>query len=172
MKLTRRDALAVLGTLATGGGAAAIRSDEEATAATDRRVDAATAVAEVVYPSAATVERGFVETFLFGRVEPVSGHFDGLAAAIDRTDRFARSRHGGRLPSLSPAERRDVLESMGVYAVHADPDGTTAERVRHYLVNDLLYALFTHPKGGDLLGVPNPPGYPGGNEVYQRGPSR
>lgn len=170
MRLTRRDALVVLGGLAVGAGG--VGSGEAAEIdVTDERVAAATAAAEVVYPSAVDVDREFVQTFLFERAEPRPGHFEGLADSIDAVERFARARFGERFASLSPGDRRRAFDRMGVYASHANPDGTTASRVRHYLVNDLLYALFTHPKGGDLLGVPNPPGHPGGTELYQRGPT-
>lgn len=172
MRLTRRDALVAMGGLAAGAGvsAADVTAEETAAVATEERADTATAVAEVVYPSAVEVEREFVETFLFERPEPRPSHFDGLASAIDELERFARAQFGGPVTSLSPHRRRRVLDEMGVYTVHASPDGSTAERVRHFLVNDLLYALFTHPKGGELIGVPNPPGWAGGNELYQRGP--
>lgn len=146
-------------------------SDENADVATPERVAAAAAVAEIVYPDRVEVDESFVETFVFGRVEPRDGHFDGLAKAIDDVDEFARYQFSCSISSLSTDRRRRVLEKMGVYAVHASPDGTTAERIRYYLINDLVYALFSHPKGGKLLGVPNPPGYPGGNELYQRGPT-
>ncbi|MGM0717387.1 MAG: hypothetical protein ACQET5_09460 [Halobacteriota archaeon] len=176
--LTRRDALAVLGTLAGGttAGLAAADGDQTSdpgmdgeTVATDRRVATATAVAEVVYPSTVDVDREFVETYLFGRTEPQAGHFDGVAKAIDAVDRLSRARYGVPMRSSSPADRRRVLDGLGVRAVHSRPEGTTAEQVRHYLVNDLLYALFTHPKGGDLIGVSNPPGHFGGRSAYQGG---
>ncbi|MEA5408870.1 hypothetical protein VB773_15715 [Haloarculaceae archaeon H-GB2-1] len=51
-----------------------------------------------------------------------------------------------------------------------NPDGTTAERVRYYLVNEPLYALYASPTGGTLVGIENPQGHPGGTESYQRGP--
>jgi hypothetical protein len=59
---------------------------------------------------------------------------------------------------------------MGVDLVDPDPDGFSAERVRFYLVNELLYALYSSPTGGTLLGLENPQGYPGGSESYQQGP--
>jgi hypothetical protein len=171
MNLTRRQALVALGGLGVGAGAYGSGLAAPARASEDR-VETATAVAEVVYPSAVAVDRTFVEGRLFGRTEPRPGHFDGLERAIDELDGFARSQFGAPMSSLAPARRVRVLDELGVYAVHPASEGTTAERVRYYLVNDLLYVLFTHPTGGALVGVPNPPGYPGGNELYQRGPER
>lgn len=133
-------------------------------------IDALTAIASAVYPSEVSVERSFIESRVFGRVEPEPDHFEKLVAAIEAVDDHARARFGGRVTDLSAGRRRQVLQSMGVTTVHPTADGTTAERVRFYVVNDLLYALFTSPVGGELLGIDNPPGHPGGREAYQRGP--
>lgn len=131
---------------------------------------ATTAVAEAVYPPGVDVDRAFVERELLGRVEPVPGHFDGFAAAVEAVDARARARHAAPVAALPVPDRRDVLRSMGVTAVHPDPDGPTAARVRHYLVNDLLYALFTSPLSTPLTGIRNPPGHPGGRDAYRRRP--
>jgi hypothetical protein len=42
--------------------------------------------------------------------------------------------------------------------------------VRYYVVNELLYALYTSPTGGELVGIENPQGHPGGHESYQHEP--
>ena len=69
------------------------------------------------------------------------------------------------------ADRRDtVLRQLGVHTADEDPDGTRAERIRYYVVNELLYALYASPTGGELVGIENPQGYPGGRASYQRGP--
>ena len=73
------------------------------------------------------------------------------------------------MSEFSAGRRRQVLQSMGVTTVHPTADGTTAEQVRFYLVNDLLYVLFTSPKSSELTGIDNPPGHPGGREAYRRG---
>jgi hypothetical protein len=59
---------------------------------------------------------------------------------------------------------------MGVHTADEDPDGTTAERIRFYVVNELLFALYASPAGGRLVGIENPQGHPGGAESYRRGP--
>jgi hypothetical protein len=170
----RRALLAVLGATTVASTAEFVSSvpedGETGRVATEGRVATATAVADVVYPSQVDVDADFVERRVFDRIEPTPGHFEGLAEAVDDVERVARSRTGASVASLPPGERRRLLDEMGVFDVHATPDGTVAERVRYYLVNDLLYGLFTHPKGGRLMGVPNPPGYFGGNELYRRGP--
>lgn len=133
-------------------------------------VTAATAVAEAVYPSSVDVDESFVERRVFGRVEPEPGHFRGVVAAVEAVDAYARARFGERLSDLPTARRRQVLASMGVTEVHPSPDGTTPERVRYYLVNDLMFALFTAPASSHLTGIENPPGHPGGLAAYRRGP--
>jgi hypothetical protein len=179
--LSRRDTLLALASVTTALGASGyVRStqtsqqlaDEPRDVATAERVATVTAVAAVVYPSAVDVDERFVKTAVFGRIEPYEGHFDGLAAAVDTIERYTRPRFGVSFAALPLMQRHRILEEMGVYAVHATPHGTAAERIRYFLINDLLYALFTHPMGSELLGVHNPPGYFGGNELYQRGPSR
>lgn len=177
MTLTRRDALVAiagttLGATALGYGPGLLAAETDDEPATDARVAATTAVAAVVYPSAVSVDESFVRRRVFGRPEPLPGHFEGLAAAVDTVDEFCVARFDRPVAALDPADRHRALVELGVYAVHANREGSVAERVRYYLVNDLLYALFTHPTGGELLGNPNPPGWPGGIDVYQRGPAR
>jgi hypothetical protein len=176
MTLSRRDALvaiagSTLGATAVGYGPEALAEADDRVA-TPGRVAAATAVAEVVYPTAVDVDESFVRTRVFGRPEPLPGHFDGLAAAVDAVDAYCLSRFDRAVADLPASHRHRALDELGVYDVHATSEGTLAERVRYFLVNDLLYALFTHPVGGRLLGVANPPGHPGGLDVYQRGPGR
>jgi hypothetical protein len=43
--------------------------------------------------------------------------------------------------------------------------------VRYYVVNELLLALYASPTGGELVGIENPQGHPGGTASYQQGPS-
>lgn len=175
---TRRQFLVALGGTALAATAFGYRGDLRVSAQTAPEngavsaslVEATTAVARAVYPSSVTVDESFIERRVLGRVEPEAGHLDELAATVEAVDDYASARFGGRLTELSPARRRQVLQSMGVTTVHPTPDGTTPERVRYYLVNDLLFALFTSPLSSDLTGIENPPGYPGGVEAYQRGP--
>lgn len=174
---TRRQLLVALGGAAVTAGAygygTASKGTERLTdshPATSAHVKAATAVADAIYPQSVTVDESFVESAVFGRVEPTPGHFDALVETIEAVESHARARFGASVSGLSPGTRRQVLQSMNVTAVHATPDGTTAERVRFYLVNDLLYALFTSPRSRPLTGIENPPGHPGGLEAYRRAP--
>lgn len=66
----------------------------------------------------------------------------------------------------SGSEKISILSSLGVENAKSDSTGGIPSRVRYYLVNGLLYALFTTPKGSKLVGIDNPRGYPGGFATY------
>ncbi len=179
MKLTRRDALAALAGagIIAGGGAAAIARDEpgdeetsRSAAGTDRTLATLVAAAEVVYPSPVEGIEGFVETYSAGRIEEREAYRTGVRDAVVELDETARLWNGDFFAALSTTERDELLRQLGVHTAEPDPDGTIAERVRYYVVNELLYALYASPTGGELVGIENPQGYPGGTESYQRGP--
>ncbi|MDL5362434.1 gluconate 2-dehydrogenase subunit 3 family protein [Halalkalicoccus sp. NIPERK01] len=172
MELSRRDAMAALGAL--GVGAAALGVRERAGSGSDEGPDARVreafvAAAEVVYPSEVSGVRGFVETFLEGRLDDGT-HAEGLRAAVSDLDDAATEWYDGRFSALSPADRDRLLREIGADTAEEDPEGTTAERVRYYVVNELLLALYSSPTGGELVGIENPQGHPGGIESYRRGP--
>lgn len=178
MKLTRRDALAVLaGTGVVGGsGAAAISrgaldAPDDDRPTVDETLDALVATAEVVYPSEVEGIPAFVETYSLGRVQDRPEYRRGLREAVARLDGHADQWFDGdSLRSLPVEDRETLLREMDVDAAAGRADGTTAERVRYYVVDELLYALYASPTGGKLVGIENPRGYPGGLESYQRGP--
>ncbi|MFB6118959.1 gluconate 2-dehydrogenase subunit 3 family protein [Halosegnis sp.] len=174
MKLTRRDALAALtgaGVIVGGGAAALSRSD---VVAEEQRVDlpleTLTAAAETVYPSEVTGVETFVETYSLGRIEGREGYLEGVRSATEELDATAQAWEDGRFAQLSAETRDELLRQLGVHTAEEAPDGTLAERVRYYVVNELLYALYASPTGGELVGIENPQGYPGGTNSYQRGP--
>jgi hypothetical protein len=187
MELTRRDAVAALAALGAGGGAVGLYRDrqegsggpasdaadgqgEVADLPDDRRVrDVAVAIAEVVYPSEVTGVREFVASFLDGRLDR-SDHGTGIRKAVATLDGRARDWHDRGVVELDPGTREQLLREVGADTAEEDPDGTTAERVRYYLVNELLLALYASPTGGELVGIENPQGHPGGTDSYQRGP--
>lgn len=175
MKLTRRDALAALGgAAAVGGSAAALTwrslrvSESEGLSETD--VATLEAVAEVLYPSATTGIPDFLETYVVARARERPGRIEGMGDALAAVDERARSWFGAPFRDLPRADRDAVLRQMGLDDRDPDPEGILEERVRYYLVNELLYAFYATPKGAELVGLPNPQGYPGGTASYQRGP--
>ncbi|TKX77384.1 gluconate 2-dehydrogenase subunit 3 family protein [Halorubrum sp. SD626R] len=185
MELTRRDAAAALAALgATGGVALGVRrpgtgeagergapSDEAAgEGLPDEAVrESMRAVAAVVYPEAVSGVDAFVDGFLDGRLDG-SAHGEGIRAAVADAESAARSWYDASIADLPASDREAVLHELGVDTAEEDPHGTTAERVRYYVVNELLLALYSSPTGGELVGIENPQGYAGGAESYTRGP--
>ncbi|MFB6150532.1 MAG: gluconate 2-dehydrogenase subunit 3 family protein [Haloarculaceae archaeon] len=194
MELTRRDALAALagaGILGGGGAAALVRdgfaghesggpdgrrdepSDGERPLTADDReavLETLVGTARVVYPTPVENVREFVTTYAATKLDRRPDYARGAAAVLDDLDAQARISFDARYRDLSAGEREAVLRRVGAETAEPDPDGTTAEQVRYYLVNEVLYALYTSPTGGRLVGIENPQGYPGGTASYQRGP--
>lgn len=173
MRLTRRDAVAALAAIgATGGVALGVDrlGGQRESSSDDEHVQAVmTAVAAVVYPDEVSGIDEFVDRFLEGRLDD-SPHAAAIRDVIAELDRLARSWQGGPVEELSVEAIDQLLREVGADTADEDPTGTTAERVRYYVVNELLLALYTSPKGGELVGIENPQGHPGGIESYRRGP--
>jgi hypothetical protein len=83
-------------------------------------------------------------------------------------DDLAHDWHGAAFADLDSAVRDRLLRDLGVETADPDPDGPISERVRYFVVNDLLFAFYSSPTGGRLVGIENPIGHPGGHESYQR----
>lgn len=168
MELTRRDAVAVLaslgiGTTAVGRSAGPATEVEEITAVL-------LAVTDVIYPTAVDVDEAFITTYVLGGFHARSGYRRRVTRAVTALDDRARRRYGEPFSALDAERRRAVLRHLGVDRSHSNPTGTLAERIHYYVIDDLLYALYTTPTGGELIGMENPPGYPGGTQAYRRGP--
>ncbi|WP_254543845.1 gluconate 2-dehydrogenase subunit 3 family protein [Halomarina pelagica] len=182
MELTRRDALAALaasGALVAGGAsltwdrlsrADGEHGEGESAAFDGEEVATLVAVATVLYPSAATGVPEFVETYVVGRIRDRPAYAAGVRDVLSTLDASAESWYGGRYATLDDGDRDGLLRELGVATAEPNPDGTDAERLRYYLVNELLYAFYASPTGGRLVGIENPQGYPGGLESYRRGP--
>lgn len=176
MELSRRDALAALavGGLVASGGAWLVSRHERGESSEPNldQDDLATlvALAEVLYPSDTSGIEEFVETYVIGRVQDREEYESGMVRAIADLDEHAREWYAGAFVDLSRGNRNALLSETGADTADPDPDGTIPERIRYYLVNDLLFAFYASPTGGELVGIENPQGYPGGIESYQRGP--
>lgn len=173
MKLTRRDALKALaaGGVAGAGGLAAsealVRTELSRADPSLSEEDFTTleAVADTIYPSQVEVTREFIETYVGSLRE---GRKESMARAAAQLNDFTRSRYGAVFYELSSSARDVSLRTLGVDRAISRPDGNRAERIRYHIVNGLLYALFTTPRGSRLVGIENPDGYPGGFAVYAR----
>jgi hypothetical protein len=190
MELTRRDAIAALGAVGVAGGALAVsqsdgsdtgadddptptptESDEEESGLSDHDRATAVAVAEAVYPSAVENVEGFVTDFLRGRVADDPGRATEIGETVSYLDDYVETWYDlDAFRSLSPANRIEAFERMNANTVDPEPEGGDVQRVRYYLINDLLFALYASPTGGELVGIENPQGHPGGTASYRRGP--
>jgi hypothetical protein len=177
MELTRRDAILALGGGGIAVGAKAVGEEVAGTDASEgngvslsgTELDTLVAAAEVLYPTRVDPTPEFVGTYA-GRV--FADRSSELGGALESVREAARRETGGRFEALPVGRREAVLRATGADRAYPDPDGTTAQRVRYYVVNGLLYALYSTPKGAGLVGSANPEGYPGGVEAYQRRPER
>jgi len=176
MELTRRDAVAALAALGLGGGAVGAYQQtrnggaDPPERASDEQVRAVlVAVAAVVYPAELAGTEEFVETFVASRLENPD-HGDGLREAVYQLQERSLRWHDSEVPALEPEMRDELLREVGADTASEDPEGTTAERIRYYVVNELLLALYSSPTGAELVGIENPQGHPGGTDTYQRGP--
>lgn len=189
VKLTRRDALAALAASGLAAGVAVERLADGARdtvgepvphdpadlsttggAFGDHERETLVALAHVVYPSAVTGVEAFVQTYFDRRTDQRPARATQIAEVIAQLDDLGTDWHGGPVIELDSMTREQLLREVGADTAVADPTGTTAERVRHFLVNELLFALYTSPAGGRLAGIENPQGHPGGLASYQRGP--
>jgi hypothetical protein len=177
LELTRRDALLAAAGGATASMAAVVTVDgmreAKSNAPTDdtsfspAEIRGLRTVAEAVYPSEVSIADGFVETYA-RNVAPQRR--EEMRNTLDTVDDVAHHRLDSPMDDLSPSEFVDLLGALGVDRVGSDPDGSVPERIRYYLVNELLYALFTTPKGSRLVGIDNPVGHPGGYRSYREEP--
>lgn len=182
MELTRRDALAALaaaGVAAESALAGCSADDTGPAESSDALADGPieephlatlTAAAEVLYPSAVDGVDEFVASFARGRVAQQPDHAAGVADAAGFVDGWTRSWMDEPFAALDPGDRESALDRLGAREADPDPEGTDAQRVRYYVVNELLFALYSSPTGGTLVGTENPRGHPGGTESYRRGP--
>jgi hypothetical protein len=184
--LSRRDALVALGAagVATAGLGAltydALEDDDApdgegseeppATPPTPEERATLTAAAEALYPTEVEGVGEFVETYVVGRLRDRPDHAEGVREAAHLLDEYARTWYDSGYADLDRETRQDVFEEFRVDTADPVPDGVERERVRYYVVNELLFALYSSPTGGELLGLENPPGHPGGTGSYRRGP--
>ncbi|MDY6817043.1 MAG: gluconate 2-dehydrogenase subunit 3 family protein [Halobacteriales archaeon] len=181
MELTRRDVAAALAAagIAIGGGGAVLASldrdppavaEESSRPLSEETLSTLVAAAGVLYPSEVANIEEFVTGYLLGRAQDSESYASGIADAAGYLDAYAESWYDESFAELDRQTRTEMLENMGADSAAPDPAGSDVERVRYYVVNELLFALYTSPTGGRLVGLENPQGHPGGLGSYQRGP--
>lgn len=164
---TSRDTAAGADGAAGGDGA----DDGTGTVVEDHEIETLVALGEAVYPSGVDGVGGFVREYSAERVRRDPAYERGVVDAVQRLDAYVEQFYSDPYADLSRAERLAVLEQLSVDAADPVPDGEDRERIRYYLVNELLYAFYATPTGASLAGLENPPGHPGGTASYQRGPN-
>jgi hypothetical protein len=170
-ELTKRDVLKALGAagITVGGAGVALEwTDNDTVEDHDRQT--LYAVAKTVYPSDLDGIEAFVDGYMSGRIDADTERAEEIAAAIDALDEYTRSWEDTTFRELDPEPRDETLRGMGVATATPDPDGHPHERVRYYLVNELLFGLYSSPTGGELVGIENPQGHPGGTTSYHQPP--
>ncbi|PSP38383.1 hypothetical protein BRC71_06860 [Halobacteriales archaeon QH_7_65_31] len=174
MKLSRRDLAKALGAAGIGVGAGvglrSVQDGEESSELDETDLATLVAVARVVYPSGVDGVESFVRQFTQTRAAARPDRASEVSSAIEYLNTYTETLEDRPFRELSRERQAATLERMGVDTADADPDGSDTERVRYYLVNDLLFALYSTPTGGELVGIENPMGHPGGTESYQRRP--
>ncbi|ERH02370.1 MAG: hypothetical protein J07HN6_00402 [Halonotius sp. J07HN6] len=161
MELTRRDAVTALtaaGITATAGCAGLTGE----TGSDAEPMDVLVSLAGSLYPSDVEPTAEFIETFMYGRITDEESYREELTAGIETLNRLATNQQGGAFHTLSADERTAVIENTDLRSGPSDPEGSDVERVNYYLLDELLFAFYSSPTGGELVGNKNPRGYPGG----------
>lgn len=148
---------------------------EDADADADQPIDDATlstlvAASEVLYPSEIENSREFVTQYIRGRARDDPDYATEIVNTVAYLDQYSLSWYRKQFRSLDVSTRDDVFREMNADTATPAPDGSDVERVRYYIINELLFALYTSPTGGALVGLENPQGHPGGLGSYQQGP--
>lgn len=166
MELSRRDALAALGaagaTAAAGCGSLFSGGEDTDTPGTAPEMETLVALAEVLYPLDAEPTVDFVETYLLGRVVDEELYREDLASGVETLDGLADDEFSRPFGELSPAERKRLVQRTDLRSGESVPDGSAVERVNYHLIDELLFAFYSSPVGGELVGNTNPGGFPGG----------
>ena len=149
----------ILASASTGRSESGDGCDSSPTRLPERAFETLGGVAEVVYPSTVTATPAIVKSYTL-RLD--DSRIVRLEATLDELNDHARSTLRDDFATVPVDTRNALLRELGVDAAQPAPHGIFAARVRYYVVNGLLYALFTRPEGGRLVGIDNPVGYPGG----------
>jgi len=175
-ELTRRDAIAALSAAGIAAAAGASLTWETTGESDDDRPlserdrQRLHAVAEILYPSAVTGTASFVDSYIAGRIQGRPERAAEIADSLASLESYTQEWHDQSFLSLSRDRQETVLRQMGADVSDSDPEGSDIEQLRFYVVNELLFALYTSPTGGELAGIENPQGHPGGTTSYQQPP--
>lgn len=139
-------------------------------ARTEAILDALVGTATVVYPSAVENVEAFVRAYGRGKLSNRPAYREGADETLETIDAQAELTFDASFAELDEVERETVLQRLGADSASPDPEGGEPGQVRYYYVNEVLFALYSSTTGGELVGIENPQGHPGGTDSYQRGP--
>ncbi|TQQ83590.1 gluconate 2-dehydrogenase subunit 3 family protein [Halonotius terrestris] len=161
MELTRRDAVTALTAagITTTAGCAGLTGE---TGSDAEPMEVLVSLADVLYPSDIEPTPEFIETFMYGRITDEESYREELTAGIETLNQLAADEQGGAFHTLSADQRRSVIENTDLRTGPSEPDGSDVARVNYYLLDELLFAFYSSPTGGELIGNTNPRGFPGG----------
>lgn len=161
MELTRRDAVTALTAagITTTAGCAGLTGE---TGSDAEPMEVLVSLADVLYPSDIEPTPEFIETFMYGRITDEESYREELTAGIETLNQLAADEQGGAFHTLSADQRRSVIENTELRSGPSEPDGSDVARVNYYLLDELLFAFYSSPTGGELIGNTNPRGFPGG----------
>lgn len=181
MRLTRRDiiaALAASGVTIIGTKTAIESLDKNSkkewqdTPISKSKVEGMVTAAEILYPSQVENIEQFVTKYIKGRIEDDPDHVKEISDTFTYLNNYCKSWYKKNFADLNPQKRHKIFEQMNADSVTPNPKGSDVQRVRYYIINELLFALYTTPTGGELIGLENPPGHPGGLTSYQIKPQK
>jgi len=159
MKLTRRDALSALAAAGITSTAGCAGSDSNADGSP---METLIGVADVLYPSEVEPTEDFIEAFMFGRITDEEAYRERLTAGIETLNEVADEEFGSAFLALGADERVALFEETALRSGESVHDGTDVEQLNYHVLDELLFAFYSSPKGGELVGNPNPRGFPGG----------
>ena len=164
MKLTRRDAMAALGAagITSLAGCESLTGETGGSGEPPSEMETMVALAEVLYPSDVDPTEEFIQSFLFGRIYDEETYQVELEAGVETLNEIARDTADAPFARLEPDQRVSVIENSEVRTGDSVHDGSPVERVNYHLVDELLFAFYSSPTGGELVGNTNPRGFPGG----------
>ncbi len=161
-QLSRRDALTALaaGGITATAGCSAIGTDgsDQELSSTETLVE----LAEVLYPSEIETTEEFIETYLFGRIVDEASYQEDLEAGLETLNELALEEHGEEFAALVEDQRVALFEATDLRSGDSVADGSDIERLNYHVIDELLFAFYASPTGGELIGNPNPRGWPGG----------
>ena len=171
MELSRRDALTALtaaGIASTAGCSSLLGGDDDTSGDNNEQAGDASpmetllSLAGVLYPSEVETNEEFIETYMMGRITDEEAYQEELESGVETLNQLAQDEQDAPFHALDHEGKVAVIDGTEIRTGGSVEDGSDVERLNYYLVDELLFAFYSSPTGGELVGNQNPRGYPGG----------